>query len=70
MRSRTDLYLLRDAIDQLDETTYFSKRLHVFTTRIVGVIDFVLEIRSTRAERRDWRSRQRDKEVRLWQSSP
>ena len=43
MRSRTDLYLLRDAIDQLAETTYFSRRLHEFTAKIVEVIDYVLD---------------------------
>lgn len=42
MRSKTDLYLLRDAIGQLAETTYFSRRLHEFTERIVEVIDYVL----------------------------
>ena len=42
MRPRTDLYLLRDAISQLGETTYFSRRLHEFTERIVEVIEYVL----------------------------
>lgn len=42
MRSRTDLYLLRDAIAQLEETTYFSRRLHEFTQKVIEVIDYVL----------------------------
>lgn len=42
MRSRIDLYLLRDAISQLAETTYFSRRLHEFTAKVVEVIDYVL----------------------------
>lgn len=47
MRSRIDLYLLRDAINQLTETTYFTKRLHEFTANIVEVIDYVLTNEAT-----------------------
>lgn len=42
MRSKTDLYLLRDAIGHLAETTYFSRRLHELTEKVVEVIDYVL----------------------------
>lgn len=49
MRSRIDLYLLRDAINQLAETTYFTRRLHEFTEKIVEVIDYVLANEGTLA---------------------
>ena len=42
MRSRIDLYLLRDAINQLSEMTYFSKRLHDYAANVVKAIDYVL----------------------------
>jgi hypothetical protein len=47
LRSRIDLYLLRDAINQLAETTYFTSRLHEFTEKIVQVIDYVLTNEAT-----------------------
>lgn len=43
MRPEIDLSLLRDSLIQLEETTYFSGRLHEFTKKLVEVITHVLE---------------------------
>jgi hypothetical protein len=47
LRSRIDLFLLRNAINQLAETTYFSTRLHEFTAKILDAISYVIENEAT-----------------------
>lgn len=42
MRPEIDLSLLRDSLTQLEETTYFSAKLHEFTHRLIGAINHVL----------------------------
>lgn len=46
MRPRIDLHLVRENLRQLDETTYFSEKLHTFTKKLIGAIDHVLAVPS------------------------
>lgn len=43
MRPEIDLSLLRDSLIQLEETTYFSGRLHEFTQKLIAAISHVLD---------------------------
>lgn len=42
MQPRVDLGLIRNSLRQLNDATYFSKRLHEFTDYLIGAIDHVL----------------------------
>jgi hypothetical protein len=42
LRPKIDLFLLRDSLSASAETTYFSGRLHQFTTRLIEAIDHVV----------------------------
>jgi hypothetical protein len=43
LRPRIDLFLLRDSLSQLIETTYFTADLHEFTDRLLEVIAHVIQ---------------------------
>jgi hypothetical protein len=47
VRPRIDLFLLRDGLADCAETTYFSARLHEFTSRLIAAIDHVLKYEAT-----------------------
>lgn len=50
MRPRIDLFLIRDNLRQCLETTYFSGKLHTFTTRLLDAIEHVLKNQTTLSE--------------------
>ncbi|MGO9134965.1 MAG: hypothetical protein ACLP8A_13100 [Methylovirgula sp.] len=43
MRPRVDLNLIRQSLQQLNDSTYFEPRLHDFTDRLIAAIDHVLQ---------------------------
>ena len=50
MRPRTDLFLVRDNLLHLAETTYFSSSLHEFTSKLIEVVDHVLQNQTAYSE--------------------
>lgn len=43
MHPRLDLHIIRQGLQQLNDSTYFEQRLHEFTSRLIAAIDHVIE---------------------------